>query len=294
MSAANVSTFWTLPFAQLRRNRLFYLYYDTFYGIASVLTIVALLLMGHRGIYGEGALIHHFAWWHLAFLPLVAYVIVLGHVFAHVCTHGSLPRPLNRIVGEICGIIVLTRFASWEVVHQRHHRYSDDPQNDPHPALPSYLKHFKLTVVNVEKQLMATYFELYGDTPETRAFERRRAYVSYATNLLLIGAWFTLLGPIAFFAFFVPASIYGAFHLIHFNWCTHNAVSPEMDYKPVNLNHGLYKLGNKLCFGIYMHANHHKWPTVLNPATCKNSLPVHPAPTRESLAAWRALKKRVA
>ena len=110
--------------------------------------------------------------------PLVTYGVILCHVFAHVCTHNSLPRPWNRIVGEICGLIVLTRFASWEVVHQRHHRYTDDLENDPHPCKPSYFRHALLTITNVEKQLQATYFELYGDTPETRAYEKRRALTS--------------------------------------------------------------------------------------------------------------------
>ena len=71
-----------------------------------------------------------------------------------------------------------------------------------------------------------------------------------------------------------------------------NAKSPAGAYKPVNLNHGLFRLGNKLFFGIYMHANHHRWSNVLNPAKVKNSLPIEPAPTRADLAAWRELKRQ--
>ena len=35
-------------------------------------------------------------------------------------------------------VVVLTRFASWEVIHQRHHRFSDDLDKDPHPVVSSY------------------------------------------------------------------------------------------------------------------------------------------------------------
>ena len=291
MSAVNVPVLRTLPFAQLRQNRYFYLYYDGFWSLLGVAAIATMLSLGHTGLYGEGALLGAFELWHLAFFPLVTYVIILGHVFAHVCTHNSLPRPYNRIVGELCGLLVLTRFASWEVVHQRHHRFSDDVERDPHPCLPSYFKHFFLTIVNVEKQLQATFFELYGDTPENRAYEKKRAYVSYLTNVLIIAAWFLFLGPIAFLVFFVPASLLAACHLVHFNWSTHNAMSPTADYKPVNLDHGYFKIGNKLFFGIYMHANHHKWPNVLNPVNVKRPLPIQPAPTKEDREALKLLRR---
>ena len=76
---------------------------------------------------------------------------------------------------------------------------------------------------------------------------------------------------------------------MHFNWSTHNAFSPTRDFKPVNLNHGYYWIGNKLFFGIYMHANHHKRTNVLNPATITPSLPITPPPTKAEILAARTL-----
>ena len=69
-------------------------------------------------------------------------------------------------------------------------------------------------------------------------------------------------------------------HIVHFNWSTHNASSRAKDFHPVNLNHGLYKLGNKLLFGIYMHANHHKRANAFNPTHVLPSLPITPPPAR--------------
>jgi hypothetical protein len=40
-----------------------------------------------------------------------------------------------------------------------------------------------------------------------------------------------------------------------------------------------------------MHANHHRWSNVLNPAKVKNSLPVEPAPTSEDTRAYKELKR---
>lgn len=258
----------SLPFTQLRKNRYFYLWYDGFY---ACLCVTALLAM-HFG--------HHAplltAWdpRYLLFLPLACHAQILCSVFIHNCTHNNFPRPINRLIGELCGVVVLTRFASWEVIHQRHHRYSDDVEKDPHPVVSGYWTFLWKTVVGVEMQLQKIYFELYGDTPENRRYERTRAYVSYATNLLLIATWYTLLGPVAFFMFFVPSSIVGFLHLVHFNWSTHNAFSPDLDFKPVNLDHGYYKIGNLIWHGIYMHANHHKRANMFNPAKMSPSLPI--------------------
>jgi stearoyl-CoA desaturase (delta-9 desaturase) len=178
-------------------------------------------------------------------------------------------------------VVVLTRFASWEVIHQRHHRYTDDVDRDPHPIDPGYWSYLVKTVVGVERQLQRIYFDLYGDTPEHRRYEQYRAYVSYGTNLLLIATWYVFLGPIGFFFFFVPSALVGFLHIVHFNWSTHNAFSPERDFKPVNLNHGFYKIGNWLWFGIYMHANHHKRANLFNPAKMVPSLPITPPPGKQ-------------
>jgi fatty acid desaturase len=265
---AIVSTLTSLPFTQLRRNRYFYLYYDGFYAVVCL----SLLLAMHFGGYRPFIQRWDNRFWLL--LPLVCHAQILCSVFVHNATHNNFPRLINRLVGELCGVVVLTRFASWEVIHQRHHRYSDDIDKDPHPVVSGYWTFLVKTIVGVERQLQRIYFELYGDTAENRRYEQLRAYVSYATNLLVIACWYVFLGPIGFCFLFVPASIVGFLHLVHFNWSTHNAFSPDHDFKPVNLNHGYYYIGNILWHGIYMHGNHHKRAGMFNPAKLKPGLPV--------------------
>jgi hypothetical protein len=83
--------------------------------------------------------------------------------------------------------------------------------------------------------------------------------------LPLLLAWYLILGTEAFLFLFVPAQALGWLHVAHFNWATHNAMSKDGDYKPVNLDHGLYWFGNRVLFGLYMHANHHKRANIFNP-----------------------------
>jgi len=268
--SAIVTTLTSLPFTQLRRNRYFYLWYDGFFAVACALLLALMAATHHR------PLVERWDSRLLLLLPLVCHAQILCSVFIHNCTHNNFPRPVNRLIGELCGVVVLTRFASWEVIHQRHHRYSDHLENDPHPVVASYWLFMIKTVLGVERQLQKIYFELYGDTPANKRYEQLRAYVSYATNLLLIATWYVFLGPLAFFALFVPASILGFLHLVHFNWSTHNAASRSLDFHPVNLNHGYYRVGNLLWHGIYMHGNHHKRANLFNPGQMKDSLPITP------------------
>jgi stearoyl-CoA desaturase (delta-9 desaturase) len=197
---------------------------------------------------------------------LVCYAQILCSVFVHNAVHQNFPRRINRLVGELCGAVILTRFASWEIIHQRHHRYSDDPERDPHPLHRSYWVFLVRTVVNVERRLQTIFFERHGDTPANRRYERVRALVSYATNLLLVATWYQFLGPIVFFGLFLPASVVGFLHLVHFNWCTHDAGSADGTFKPVDLDSPLYRLGNRLFFGIYAHATHHDRPGLFDPS----------------------------
>ena len=247
------------PLQQFRKNPRFYLVYDSFYAALGAALVAAKLALAVPAFFGSPSL----AW--LAVFPCALYAVVLAHLSIHNCVHGNFPRPINRLLGEVLGFFVVVRFASWVMVHLRHHRFSDDRIHDPHPTFPSFWKTVKHTVVHVEMQLMREHFDLWGDTKENRAAEARRAKVSYATNVLVLAAWLVWLGPSFFGLVFLPANVFGALFIIHFNWATHNGPRGA-DFRPVNLNHGWFWLGNKIFAGIYMHKNHHERPHLQNPA----------------------------
>lgn len=266
----------SLPYKQFRRNPAFYLMYDGAWALVLVLAAGLLQLSGWTGWMPEPSA------WALLLFPLVTYTVIAAHLFVHNATHRSWPRPINRLVGELCGAWIMTRFASWEIVHQRHHAHSDDPVKDPHPVQPNFWRFTLHTILNVERQLQQAYYDVHGDTPANHRYERVRAVVSFATAVLLGYVWMLIWGSFGFFAVFLPAVLLGGLHVIHFNWCTHNGFSPSKDYRPINLDHGLYWIGNRIFFGIYYHANHHQRPSLFNPRFLQPGLPVEPPPPAEA------------
>ena len=250
------------PIAQFRKNPRFYLLYDGFWFVVCAAVLLTMKFTGFTPLF-DGP-----SWWFIAAFPVLLYALIWSHLLIHNATHGSLPRPINRIVGELLGICVVVRFASWDIVHMRHHKYSDDRQKDPHPNFPSYWKTVFNTVVNVEKQLFQQYYDVWGDTPENHARERRRAWMSYGTNIVVLASWLWLLGPAFFALVFFPCNALAGLFVIHFNWSTHNGEAARTleDMRPVNLTSPAYRLGNKLFAGIYAHQLHHDRPTIFNPA----------------------------
>jgi len=207
-------------------------------------------------------------WSHAYFLWLVPlyYVHVQLNVFVHNCCHGNFPRTINRLVGEICGLLVMTRYASWEILHTRHHKHSDDPEMDPHPVHPSFIKFLYFTMVfNVERQLQNIRYHQFGDTPANRRREFQRAVFSYATMGTLLFCVYMFLGPWVTLFLFLPVQVLGWLHVSHFNWVTHDPHDPDGDYKPINIDSKLYWIGNRIWFGLYMHGNHHRRANVFNP-----------------------------
>lgn len=280
----------SLPHTQFRKNRHFYLWYDGAYAVAAIAAIVALTSLGWAG------LSQTYDPWLLLWFPLACHLQILCSVYIHNATHSNFPKAINRLVGELCGLVVLTRFASWEIIHQRHHTYSDNSEHDPHPlhhATKGYFAYLKGSIVGVERQLQAMYFERFGgDGKQNARYQRLRAVLSFTTSFVLLPVfWAQLLGLPVFLMLFVPASLVGFFHLIHFNWATHNPKSPTEDFRPVNLNAGFFWLGNLLWHGIYMHGNHHKNVSLFDPGrlAAAQSLPcIRPGDSTEHYPPQRA------
>jgi len=249
------------PIQQFKKNRRFYLHYDTTY-LAVCAALSALLVLTRFD-----PLLAHVRWTVLTFalaFPAVVYFLICCHLWIHNATHGNFARWANRGLGELLGFIVFVRYASWQIVHLRHHAHSDDPSTDSHPNHPSYLRSFVRSIVTVERQLQDSYCEIWGETRENRRDEAFRAKVSYGTNFALAALWYLLLGPVGFFAFWVPGNLLAAAFVGHFNWATHNGEA-RRDFRPVNLDAGYYWLGNRVFTGIYFHANHHRRPHLFNP-----------------------------
>jgi len=249
------------PIQQFKKNPRFYLHYDATYFVVCLALCLLMQLPGFQPVLAH---VQWKPWMFAVAFPVVAYFLICCHLWVHNASHGNFPRWANRTVGEILGFIIFVRYASWQIVHLRHHAHSDDREIDPHPNHSSYFKAFLGSIVTVERRLQDSYCELWGETPENRRYEKFRARVSYSTNIVLSLAWYMFLGPVGFFAFWLPGNVLAAMFVGHFNWSTHNGETGR-DFRPVNLDSGYYWLGNRLFTGIYYHANHHTRPHLFNP-----------------------------
>lgn len=259
MRALTASSLTSLPSSQFRRHTTFYLWYDSFWAALSIGGLFILHSLSFEGLRPE------FSWTTALLLPLAVYVLIMAHVFIHNASHGNFPKAINRVVGEICGAVVLTKFASWEIVHRRHHRHSDNAAKDPHPAVRGYWRYALNTLINVELQLRQEYYEAHGDTAETHHYERVRAGLSFASGTLIAVFWYALLGAGGFFLLYLPAFLAASLFVIHFNWAGHNAHRREEPIGPADLDYGWFWLGNRMFFGIYFHGTHHRQSRLFNP-----------------------------
>ncbi len=196
------------PSVLFRRDRYFYFWYDGTYLVLLLGLIAALSVSGWQGVnlrWGPGLIP-----WFLA----ACYVQILSSVFIHNCTHGNFPRRMNRWIGELTGLIVFTRYASWEILHRRHHKYAEDRDKDPHPAIPGFWNFLYHTMgVNLERNLHQQFYELHGgETAENVEFDRRRSWLSYLTMAVLAWAWWAVLGTVAFWAIYAPSAVVGLVH----------------------------------------------------------------------------------
>lgn len=60
-------------------------------------------------------------------------LLVFLFTLQHECTHNTPFQSawLNRLVGQVCGIIILQPFKWFRYFHLAHHRFTNDPQRDP-------------------------------------------------------------------------------------------------------------------------------------------------------------------
>lgn len=257
---AIVTAWSSLPYAQFKKYPAFYLVYDSIYFLAALALIGTLHLVGYQAPSQE------LAWWHVLLLPLATYLVITAHMLIHNASHGNCgPKALNRLVGELCGVVVLSKFASWEITHRRHHRYSDDPEKDPHPAERRYWPYVIASLRNVEKQLQMQSLELFGDTPARRRYEKVRSVWSFVSGGAILAGWYAVLGAPFFFVLYLPAFFFAALFIVFFNWAGHNAHRDGATIEPTNLDHGIFWILNRMFFGIFYHGNHHKMAMLFNP-----------------------------
>src|SRR3990167_8983064 len=94
------------PISQFRKNPRFYLMYDGFWFLVCAAVLATFYVTGFTPLFSAPA------WWFAPVFPVLLFCLIWAHLLIHNATHGSLPKAINRIAGELLGIIVIVRFAS--------------------------------------------------------------------------------------------------------------------------------------------------------------------------------------
>lgn len=94
-------------------------------------------LAGHCGIIAALMLWVGMGWplWQLALAPLgiaLAFLFTLQHECTHDTPFASLW--LNRLVGTLCGVVLIQPLHWFRAFHMAHHRHTNDPARDPELA----------------------------------------------------------------------------------------------------------------------------------------------------------------
>ena len=203
-------------------------------------------------------------------LPLLGAIIGLQSAWLmHNAAHESIkPAWLNRVVGELSGMQQLAGFPVWAVFHIIHHQYPDDPLKDPHPpATLTFREYFRQMGKSTGRVVNSVYFELWGDTAETRRLWRITFYSFFVARYMRAAFLLVLLGPAIFVLCLIVSKIVNYAWYIHFNFYTHQP-NANGDMEVLNLNHNLYyKLMNATMAGIYYHRNHHRKASLFDPRT---------------------------
>lgn len=247
------------PCVRFRKDPSFLLKYDAKWLVGLLLASAGMWWLGWTGLEVSLATA-------AVALPFLIYLSIFSHLVVHNAAHGNIWGGHDVLVGEFCGMFVGTRYAAWDILHQRHHAFPDDPVKDPHPVEPSYWSFvFRKMILNLEPNLQQQYLERFGDTPRNRLKVQLRSALGVVTTVALALFWWLALGSTVFFLCFLPATVFSALFVAHFNWVTHEGLDENGVSQIRDLDTGYYWVANRILFGIYMHATHHKNPRLFNP-----------------------------
>jgi len=195
-----------------------------------------------------------FGWW-------VASVV-------HNAGHNNFGGPLrNRVMGELSGAYLGYGFTSFILIHGLHHMHADREDDPVSPDGMTFLRYFSGPLRYPTARARRTLFKLHGHTPG-HLLVRVAEVLLFAANLLLrVAAFYLLLGPTRFLAFYVPSIVSDVAILAHINFACHRN-RPDGAVEVVNLTGSLYyRFANFVTTGGYFHKNHHLRPELFDPRT---------------------------
>lgn len=208
---------------------------------------------------------------YLLALPVAILMTFPLTAFLHNASHGSFnPKWLNRPVGEIVGVMQLSGFIQWKIVHVVHHMHSDDPQLDPHPPLNKgyweFTKGMRESAINAYVKF---FMKMHGKGEAAMDALKKFSLAAKLDQSSRVLLWLILLGPQIFTFLFLSSIVFKMFHYAWFNYSTHRPAAGSTEIQ--NLNNRFYRFVNTIGFGLYYHKNHHLAPLLFDPRTMKKA-----------------------
>jgi beta-carotene hydroxylase len=183
----------------------------------------------------------------------------------HEASHFAFGRKrwISVLFGECCALILLGHFQAFREIHLRHHRHTNDPDNDPDSSLGSgawWMLLLRWFTVDWHY-----FFEHDPSKVKATRWELRASWLSVITMLtgitfmLITGNWTSLV-----FCWWLPARISLALAIYYSDFIPHNR--PHAIPKKQNqLNHTFNTKAGFLEFfllGHHLHLIHHIYPSV--------------------------------
>lgn len=223
-------------------------------------------------------------WMDLAAIPLAVLITFPVTGVLHSCSHDTVkPRWLNRMLGELMGLIQLSGFPEWKITHVIHHTHTDDLELDPHPPADKGFIEFTLSMrASIINSYLKFFFRFFGKNEKSMRAVQLFAWASKGSNLMKVIFWFLVLGPQLFTTLFLTSI---AFKMVQYAWLNYSTHRPGTNGVEIhNYNHGLYRWINHISFGLYYHKNHHLAPHYFDPRNYRADLPAPQAETLEQVA----------
>jgi fatty-acid desaturase len=162
------------------------------------------------------------------------------------------------------GVVQLSGFPEWKIIHVIHHSNPDHPELDPHPPLlMTYWQFAKGMRDSIARVFVTYYFKCFGKEEAAMKGIKRFGLASRLNMFMKVTMWYLLLGPQLFTFLFLSSVAFKMLHFAWFNYATHRPTNDKFEIK--NLDHRLYTVINWISFGLYYHDNHHTNPSLFNP-----------------------------
>lgn len=212
-------------------------------------------------------------WKIVGLLVLGSYIGVWSNVLIHNASHNMIkPKLLNRFVGELAGLQVLSGFPGFAVLHMEHHVHSDDVELDPHPNLPgqSFWQYIDGTRSRLRKTFARMYQKSWGHDPQYVSSWKKVRFLLPLNRTLRAALLLLVLGPWGFTLGFITSHIVTQLAFAVINYYSHFRL-PDGTVEIRNLDHNwTFRLLNRGFSGAFYHRNHHLNPKLFNPMKLRN------------------------